>query len=103
MRRTSAAKPDPADRPGNHGSVDHVLAGMPRCPALLGLPLILFVAACAGTGTGAAQPESPATTKAPNGAFERRAAEMATAWTAALGRTKWNDGFLPLQDLTVLP
>ncbi|HEU4425770.1 MAG TPA: hypothetical protein VFR67_24805 [Pilimelia sp.] len=71
-----------------------------RRSVLLGLPLLLLVASCAGTG---ATPGAPNPTADPSTAFERRAAEVAQAWRTAAGGQAWRTGFVPLQDPTVLP
>jgi len=70
--------------------------------ALWGLPLLLLITSCAGTGPGqpGASSEPPSQ---PTGEFERRAAQTAQAWRAAPGKEVWRTGFVPLQDLTVLP
>src|SRR4051794_5081523 len=72
---------------------------MIRFPALLGLPVILIVSACAQAG----QPADPGTAADPRrDAFEQRANAIAQAWQAAPQRQAWRTGYVPLQDPTVL-
>jgi hypothetical protein len=74
---------------------------MRRIPALVGLPLMLLIAACAQPG--AAPAGAGATPDHRSEAFEQRATEVAEAWRTAVGRDKWQKGYVPLQDPTVLP
>jgi len=69
---------------------------------LLGL-LLLGVAGCAAPGTGPGAPDTGAGDAAVRAEFERRAAEIVAAWTASPAAAAWHEGFVPLQDLTVLP
>jgi hypothetical protein len=76
---------------------------MRRRVALLGLPLLLLglpplVTACA-RGSGPGEPEPTATADG----FPAHAVGVAAAWRTAPGREAWRTGFVPLQDLTVLP
>jgi hypothetical protein len=63
---------------------------------------LLVLTACAAPGTGGpgGVDEIEAELRAE---FERRGAEVATAWAASPAAAAWRDGFVPLQDLTVLP
>ncbi|HEX8630183.1 MAG TPA: hypothetical protein VF755_18655 [Catenuloplanes sp.] len=71
---------------------------MRRVPVLLSI-MFLLPAACAQPG---ADPGAPAPSGAPDAAFTKRAAEVVAAWRSAPGRDAWRDGFVPLEDLTVL-
>ncbi|HEX5540003.1 MAG TPA: hypothetical protein VFX60_00305, partial [Micromonospora sp.] len=74
---------------------------MRRLTALVGMSLVLALAACAEPGSQdqpAGSPGDPASE-----AFERRAAEIAEAWRNAPGRDAWHKGYVPLQEATVLP
>ncbi len=68
---------------------------MRRMVTLLSLSL-LVVAGCAQAGTGSGS--TPATAE-PRSAFEQRAAEVADGWQPG---PRWRDGYVPLQDPTVL-
>lgn len=73
---------------------------MRRHPALLALPLLLLLAACARPGDEPAGPGGP---EDPTDAFERQATAVAEAWRTAFNPEQWNKGFVPLQEPTVLP
>lgn len=69
--------------------------------ALLGIPLMLTLAACAqpdGASDG-----SDAAPDQRSAAFEQRATQVAAAWQAAPDRQAWQTGYVPLQEATVLP
>ncbi|MEV1288652.1 hypothetical protein [Micromonospora sp. NPDC049679] len=75
---------------------------MRRISALVGLPLMLLIAACAEPGASGpagagARPDQR------SDAFEQRATEVAEAWRAAVGPGKWQQGYVPMQNATVLP
>jgi hypothetical protein len=74
---------------------------MIRFPALLGLPLMLTLAACAQGGQSTAGPGGAPDARAQR--FEQRATTVAQAWQAAPGRMAWQTGYVPLQGPTVLP
>jgi hypothetical protein len=70
-------------------------------PALLGISVILALAGCAqpsGTGDGS----EVATPDRRWESFEQRATEVAQAWQAVPARSGWQDGYVPLQDPTVV-
>ncbi|MEV4754782.1 hypothetical protein AB0J86_06665 [Micromonospora sp. NPDC049559] len=73
---------------------------MIRFSALLGLPLILTLAACAQVDQNAGPANSPDHGQE---RFRQRATTVAAAWRTAPGRQQWQSGFVPLQDPTVLP
>jgi hypothetical protein len=60
--------------------------------------LLALLAGCAqgGSGGGPAPDSGDAD-------FDRGAAEVAAAWRASDARASWRTGFVPLEDLTVLP
>jgi hypothetical protein len=70
---------------------------MRRILALLGLPLLVVASGCAPSGTGPTGGGIPADDRAE--AFRQRAAEVAQAWRPDRA---WRDGYLPLQEPTVL-
>lgn len=72
---------------------------MRRVPLLLSV-LLLLPAACARPGADAG---GPAPGGEPARAFSQRAAQVAAAWRAAPGQEGLRSGFVPLEDLTVLP
>jgi hypothetical protein len=73
---------------------------MIRLSALLGLPMMLTLAACAAAGQPAGPVNSPDHRWE---AFQQRATVVAQAWRTGPGRQAWRSGFVPLQDQTVLP
>lgn len=69
---------------------------MRRSLALLGLPLLLLSGCAApGAGSGSAPPAGPDQRQA----FTQRAEEVAGRWRPG---PQWRDGYVPLQDATVL-
>jgi phage baseplate assembly protein gpV len=73
---------------------------MIRFPALLGLPMMLTLAACAQAGQSGGPGTSPDHRRE---AFQQRATEIAERWQATPRRQEWQTGYVPLQDPTVLP
>ncbi|MDG4833061.1 hypothetical protein O7627_27695 [Solwaraspora sp. WMMD1047] len=69
--------------------------------ALLGIPVILMLAACA-QGGGQATDGSTAAPDPHREAFEQRANQVAAAWQEKTDQGAWQTGFVPLQDLTVV-
>jgi hypothetical protein len=61
------------------------------------LLVVLLAAACARPGATAPPPGGN-----PADAFTDRATQVAAAWRAATGDDAWRNGFVPLDDLTVL-
>ncbi|MFF3854164.1 hypothetical protein [Micromonospora sp. NPDC002575] len=73
---------------------------MRRVLALLGLPLLVVAAGCAPAGSEPPADGSPAGSADQRfAAFGQRAAEVAGAWRPGAA---WTDGYLPLQEPTVL-
>jgi hypothetical protein len=71
---------------------------MRRWLVAVAVPLALL-AGCAQGGSGGAPPASGSG----DADFDRRAAEVAEAWRASGAGAAWRDGFVPLEELTVLP
>ncbi|MGW0432904.1 hypothetical protein ACWDV4_10215 [Micromonospora sp. NPDC003197] len=73
---------------------------MRRFSVLLGLPLLMTIAACAqqaGPAPGDSLPDRG------TAGFEQRASDVAAAWRTAPNRQPWQTGYVPVQDATVLP
>nr|MDT0659183.1 hypothetical protein [Micromonospora sp. DSM 115978] len=68
--------------------------------ALLGVPVIVVLAACGQAGSPS--DGSPAPPDQRWESFHQRAAEVAEAWQATADRDAWQTGFVPLQDLTTI-
>jgi hypothetical protein len=70
---------------------------MRRWLAAVAVPLVLL-AGCAQGDSGGAPPSGSG-----DADFDRHAAEVAEAWRSSGAGAAWRDGFVPLEDLTVLP
>lgn len=63
----------------------------------------LAVAGCAGTAPGTGTLPPPASGSQGSPEFDKRAAQIADAWRAAGVGDAWTKGFVPVQDLTIVP
>ncbi|MBO4209242.1 hypothetical protein [Micromonospora echinofusca] len=75
---------------------------MRRRTALLGLPLLMILAACAPAGTAGPSGDPVAPSEHRWARFDQRAAEVAESWRRSAASTAWRTGYVPLGDATVL-